>query len=1084
MTVTDDETLGVVISPTAIAVQAGGGNTYSVVLGSQPAGDVTVTVSGQAGTDLSLGGLSPTNTLTFSTGNWDTVREVTVGAAEDAGAGEVTLSHGVSSADDLEYAALNADDVVVTVIPMTPDTPILQLGVAVSDLKLTVPEGGSNTYTIVLSHQPSGDVTVTVNNPTDNLEVTATPRSLTFTTENWDEPQAVMVAAVQDGDALDDSATVTHGVSGGGYGDVSAPDVAVTVTDDDRGIVLDPTTLTVVEGDATGQSYTVKLAAQPTVDVTVTVTGQDQTDLELTGLGEGDTLTFTTSTWDDAQTVTVQAREDTDAANDKVTLTHTAARGEYAGTTAELAVTVTDDDRGIVLDPTTLTVVEGDATGQSYTVKLATQPTVDVTVTVTGQDQTDLELTGLGEGDTLTFSTTSWDDAQTVTVQAGEDTDAANEKVTLTHTAARGEYAGTTAELAVTVTDDETLGVVISPTAIAVQAGGGNTYSVVLGSQPAGDVTVTVSGQAGTDLSLGGLSPTNTLTFSTGNWDTVREVTVGAAEDAGAGEVTLSHGVSSADDLEYAALNADDVVVTVIPMTPDTPILQLGVAVSDLKLTVPEGGSNTYTIVLSHQPSGDATVTVNNPTDNLEVTATPRSLTFTTENWDEPQAVMVAAVQDGDALDDSATVTHGVSGGGYGDVSAPDVAVTVTDDDRGIVLDPTTLTVVEGDATGQSYTVKLAAQPTVDVTVTVTGQDQTDLELTGLGEGDTLTFTTSTWDDAQTVTVQAREDTDAANDKVTLTHTAARGEYAGTTAELAVTVTDDDRGIVLDPTTLTVVEGDATGQSYTVKLATQPTVDVTVTVTGQDQTDLELTGLGEGDTLTFSTTSWDDAQTVTVQAGEDTDAANEKVTLTHTAARGEYAGTTAELAVTVTDDETLWWSSRRPSPSRPARQTVLGSQPAGDVTVTVSGRTWRGHLTFSTPGPGGDGWGRRGCRRWGGHPDPHGRQGRVRRHDGGAGGDGDRRRDPRGGHQPDGHRRPGRRRQHLLGGPGVPAGGRRDGHSVGPGRYGPVAGRAEPHEHADLQHRELGHRPGGDGWGRRGCRRWGGHPVPRGEQRR
>ena len=289
---TDDETLGVVISPTAIAVQAGGSNTYSVVLGSLPSGDVTVTLAGHEGAVLSLGGLSPTNTLTFSTGNWNTGREVTVGAAEDADAGEVTLSHGVSSADDPEYAALDADDVVVTVIPMTPDTPILQLGVAVSDLKLTVPEGGSNTYTIVLSHQPSGDVTVTVNNPTDNLEVTATPRSLTFTTENWDEPQAVTVAAVQDGDALDDSATVIHGVSGGGYGDVSAPDVAVTVTDDDRGIVLDPTTLTVVEGDATGQSYTVKLAAQPSEEVTVTVSGQDQTDLELTGLSPTNTLTF------------------------------------------------------------------------------------------------------------------------------------------------------------------------------------------------------------------------------------------------------------------------------------------------------------------------------------------------------------------------------------------------------------------------------------------------------------------------------------------------------------------------------------------------------------------------------------------------------------------------------------------------------------------------------------------------------------------------------------------------------------------------------------------------------------------------
>ena len=722
VTVTDDETLGVVISPTTIAVQAGGSNTYSVVLGSQPAGDVTVTVSGQAGTDLSLGGLSPTNTLTFSTGNWNTAREVTVGAAEDADAGEVTLSHGVSSADDPEYAALDADDVVVTVIPMTPDTPILQLGVAVSDLKLTVPEGGSNTYTIVLSHRPGGDVTVTVNNPTDNLEVTATPRSLTFTAENWDEPQAVTVAAVQDGDALDDSATVTHGVSGGGYGDVSAPDVAVTVT------------------------------------------------------------------------------------------------------------------------------------------------------------------------------------------------------------------------------DDETLGVVISPTAIAVQAGGSNTYSVVLGSQPAGDVTVTVSGQAGTDLSLGGLSPTNTLTFSTGNWNTAREVTVGAAEDADAGEVTLSHGVSSADDPEYAALDADDVVVTVIPMTPDTPILQLGVAVSDLKLTVPEGGSNTYTIVLSHQPGGDVTVTVNNPTDNLEVTATPRSLTFSAENWNEPQAVTVAAVQDGDALDDSATVTHGVSGGGYGDVSAPDVAVTVTDDDRGIVLDPTKLSVVEGDAGGESYTVKLAAQPTVEVTVTVTGQDQTDLELTGLGPANTLTFSTTSWNDAQTVTVKATQDGDGSDDKVTLTHTAAGGEYAGTTADLPVTVTDDDRGIVLDPTKLSVVEGDAGGESYTVKLAAQPTVEVTVTVTGQDQTDLELTGLGEGDTLTFSTTSWNDAQTVTVKATQDGDGSDDKVTLTHTAAGGEYQGVLPDLAVTVTDDD-------RGIVLDPTKLSVvegdaggesytvkLAAQPTVEVTVTVTGQ--------------------------------------------------------------------------------------------------------------------------------------------------
>ena len=55
-------------------------------------------------------------------------------------------------------------------------------------------------------------------------------------------------------------------------------------------------------------------------------------------------LSFTTTTWDTAQTVTVTAAEDNDTADETVTLTHTAAGGGYAGETRTLAVTVDDDD--------------------------------------------------------------------------------------------------------------------------------------------------------------------------------------------------------------------------------------------------------------------------------------------------------------------------------------------------------------------------------------------------------------------------------------------------------------------------------------------------------------------------------------------------------------------------------------------------------------------------------------------------------------------------------------------------------------------------------------------------------------------
>ena len=135
-----------------------------------------------------------------------------------------------------------------------------------------------------------------------------------------------------------------------------------------------------------------------------------------------------------AQTVTVKAGPDADAKNDVATLVHTGSGGEYEGVSSDLAVTVDDDETvSIVLSKTDLTVEEEDATGGTYTVKLSHEPSVEVTVTVTGQDQTDLELTGLSATSTLTFDATSWSVAQTVTVKAREDADAKNDKVTLVH---------------------------------------------------------------------------------------------------------------------------------------------------------------------------------------------------------------------------------------------------------------------------------------------------------------------------------------------------------------------------------------------------------------------------------------------------------------------------------------------------------------------------------------------------------------------------------------------------------------------------------------------------------------------------
>ena len=55
-------------------------------------------------------------------------------------------------------------------------------------------------------------------------------QTLTFTTGDWSTAQSVSVGGVDDGDASDESVTLS--ASGGGYGGVTA-EVDVTDTDDD-----------------------------------------------------------------------------------------------------------------------------------------------------------------------------------------------------------------------------------------------------------------------------------------------------------------------------------------------------------------------------------------------------------------------------------------------------------------------------------------------------------------------------------------------------------------------------------------------------------------------------------------------------------------------------------------------------------------------------------------------------------------------------------------------------------------------------------------------------------------------------------
>ena len=105
---------GVSVSKTALTVteEAATGSRYTVVLDSQPTEDVTVTVAGHSGTDVTP---TPT-TLTFTTSNWNRGQKVTVKAGKDANTINemVTLTHSAASTDS-NYDGITIDSVTVTV---------------------------------------------------------------------------------------------------------------------------------------------------------------------------------------------------------------------------------------------------------------------------------------------------------------------------------------------------------------------------------------------------------------------------------------------------------------------------------------------------------------------------------------------------------------------------------------------------------------------------------------------------------------------------------------------------------------------------------------------------------------------------------------------------------------------------------------------------------------------------------------------------------------------------------------------------------------------------------------------------------
>ena len=443
----------------------------------------------------------PPSRVTFASG--DTLKSITFTPVDDAidDDGErVRLALGATLPRLVSRGATTAATVSIT----DNDT----RGVTVRPTSLRILEGGTGEYTVVLGSEPTGDVTVTIDAPT-NTDITVDRPSLTFTSSNWSSPQRVEASGVQDVDDADDTGTITHAVSGGDYAGVRADPVSVTVLDDEDPQVrveFDRVTGTVAEGgDAI--TFTVRLSKDPerTVTIPIRVAHHDgASSLDYTLSVDGVAATSVTfNSGEQSKQIMLTAVDDMfDDDGESVTLGFGGLPGGVAaGADNEVTVSITDNDAPSVtvrFERTTYTIDEGDSF--SINVILSADPEGPVTIPIEFESE-DAAQGRYGLPVDVMFTTGQTKQSINFTA-TDDDVDDDSRQVIVRFDTSSLDNVAAGNPATVRITDDDQRGVSVTPAILTVDEGFSDSYDVVLTSEPTGEVSVEITPPANTDITV------------------------------------------------------------------------------------------------------------------------------------------------------------------------------------------------------------------------------------------------------------------------------------------------------------------------------------------------------------------------------------------------------------------------------------------------------------------------------------------------------------------------------------------------------------------------------------------------------
>ena len=772
VTIIDGDQPGLVV-PASLEVNEGASESFDVRLSKQPTGEVTVMMTGTAGSDLDL----DRSVLTFTESDWDQPQPVELTAQNDPDAVE----------DDPVQLMLNAsgggyDGVSETLIVRIIETD--QIGIVVDPRSLRIEEGGSDALSVVLTSQPSANVSVSVTGyETTDLKV-PTSLPLTFTPSDWNSPQEISLIADTDSNTDNEEVTLSLRASGGGY-DGQTAIVQVTIVD------LGLPKITIYDGQAKESDgiirLNIELSHSTDQPITVEYTSADETATApedyISSRGivifdpdskrgivqfqiKDDEVREDTETF----TVTLTKATNAEIARRSATATildddgvptiaiHDAVGGYDTGLITfevvlsapalqPISVGYRTENPCLAFDafPSILTVPEGSS--NEVSIRLNNAPSSEVIISTS--EQMDL----LVHPQTLTFTAENWSELQAVTVTAAEDTDAINDTLTLNLYASSEIYHNVQSEVLVIISDDEEPSIVLKSNEVMVTEGSFSHFEARLASSPTSSVMVSIN--APRDLTV---RPSE-MTFTSSNWATMQSVIVAASEDNDIDD-DVETLLLTATGGDYHQVNRE-VMITI----QDNDVA--GIAISPNTLTVPEGASLEFNVQLNTAPAGNILLTID---DQGDLTPNPKRLAFSSLNWNQAQSVSLTASEDEDQENDQEILILTGSGAEYSGIVQP-VSITVIDNDLSIinlipdppqtVEDPTTGTLHEGET--NDLQIVLGQKPIADVTIEIYSSN-TSVTISP----SSLTFTPSNWDIVQTVVITIANDSHTINDQVLL----------------------------------------------------------------------------------------------------------------------------------------------------------------------------------------------------------------------------------------------------------------------------------------------------------------------------